>query len=255
MLRSCHAAFLLLFAVDTRNRAVCAAANYFILGRTVYYLPWASPVDPRRATQIFIFLDWLTAIFVTPGLVKAYDDDAEDRRVGRILVLISLVMQALLYAGYIVILAIWHRRVSNMQAQKALPRKYLTALYACAVLIIIRCIYRCVEYSEGNYGELARHEAYFYVLDALPILAMVLLLNIYHPGKFCPRDSAVYVRTDGVTEVVGPGWSDERRWYWAVLDPLGLADYFRANKKAARFWEDDVEECRIIQTRDSEGRM
>lgn len=216
------------------SSAVCAAANYFILGRTLYYIPWASSVNPRRTTQIFIFLDWLIAILVTPGLVKVYDDDAGERRVGTILVELSQVMQGVLYVGYIAILAIWDRRTMKPNAQKRLPRRYVSALYACAMLIIVRCVYRCVEYAEAG---IVRHEAYFYAPDALPILAMVLLLSLQHPGKFFSQDSSMYVQTDGVTELVGPGWSDERRWYWVLLDPLGLADYFRADKNSLKFWD------------------
>lgn len=136
-------------------------------------------------------------------------------------------------------LGIWHwRSAAGARVQRPLKRGYVLALYACGVLVLVRTVYRTIEYFQGAEGYLARHEAYYYVFDALAILAMVGLLNIFHPGKFFPEDSSVYLAVDGVTERKGPGWSDERRWWWAVLDPLGLGEYVRAERGKAKFWEE-----------------
>lgn len=223
----------------TTHSAVAAAANYFILGRTLYYIPWASPIDPRRATQIFIFLDWLIGIFVAVGLTHIYKDSRSDARLGRAFVRASLILQVVLYTFYLAILGIWHRRILKAKVQRPPNPWYLLALHACGVLILIRCIYRTIEYFQGATGYLAVREVYYYIFDALAILGMSLLLNIFHPGKFFPEDGSIYLATDGLTEVKGPGWSDERRWYWATLDPLGLADCFKAGRKKPKFWESE----------------
>lgn len=229
----------------TQSSAVAAAANYFILGRTLYYMPWASPIDPRRATQIFIFLDWLIGIFVAVGLSHVYNDSRSDARLGSAFVKASLILQIVLYTFYLFILGIWHCQA----AKRALNRRYLMTLYACGVLILIRCIYRSAEYFQGAEGYLALHEVYYYVLDALAILSMLVMLNIFHPGKFFPEDSSVYLAENGVTKVEGPGWSDERRWYWAMLDPLGLADCFKTDRTQPRFWERDEIGLDIVERR------
>lgn len=166
-----------------------------------------------------------------------YNDSPYDIRIGSAFVRASLVLQIVLYAFYLAILGTWHRRVQQAKVASPLSRRYLGALYACGVLILLRCVYRTIEYSKGAEGYLALHEAYYYVFDALVILGMMVLLNVYHPGKYFAEDSSVYLALDGVTEVMGPGWSDERRWYWAVIDPLGLAQYVRADKNEPKFWE------------------
>lgn len=171
------------------------------------------------------------------GLSHVYNDGRRDVRLGGGFVRAALVLQMVLYALYLGVLRVWHRRARRAGVQRPLAGGYVQALYACGVLILVRCVYRTVEYFQDAEGYLAVHEAFYYVFDALPIFGMVLLLNVYHPGKYFPEDSSVYLATDGVSEVRGPGWSDERRWYWAVIDPLGVADWIRADKAQPKFWE------------------
>jgi hypothetical protein len=56
------------------------------------------------------------------------------------------------------------------------------------------------------------HEAYFYVSEAVLMLANSVMLNAMHPGRLLPQDSRVYLAPDGLTELKGPGWRDPRRW-------------------------------------------
>jgi hypothetical protein len=55
-------------------------------------------------------------------------------------------------------------------------------------MLQIRCIFRFVEYTQGYDGYLASHEAFFYLLDALPLaLAMLLFIAVW-PPRFLPVD-------------------------------------------------------------------
>lgn len=40
-----------------------------------------------------------------------------------------------------------------------------------------------VEFSQPLDGSINHSEAYFYALEALPILISVVLFNVWHPGK------------------------------------------------------------------------
>lgn len=64
-------------------------------------------------------------------------------------------------------------------------RKLLFVLYAVLALITVRIIYRLIEFAAGldpDKNPLPYHEAYFMVLDALPMLIACMLLNFAHPG-------------------------------------------------------------------------
>lgn len=200
-------------------------------------MPWASPIDPRRATQIFIFLDWLIGIFVAVGLSHIYNNSRSDVRLGEGFSRVSLIMQIALYTLHLAVLGLWHPRVREAEVRRPLDRSCVTTLYACGVLVLIRCVYRAVEYFQGPMGKLALHEAYYYVFDALTIFGMLVLLNVLHPGKFFPEHSSIYLAIDGVSEVAGPGWSDGRKWGWAVVDPVGVIDWVKADKSRPEFWE------------------
>lgn len=60
---------------------------------------------------------------------------------------------------------------------------YLRTLYIAGSLIIIRNLFRVIEYAQGNDGYLITKEAFLYIFDALPMLAVVTWLNWMHPGE------------------------------------------------------------------------
>lgn len=52
-------------------------------------------------------------------------------------------------------------------------------------MISVRIVYRLVEFS-GGMGQdnpLTTHEAYFYVLEAVPMFLALVSFNIIHPGR------------------------------------------------------------------------
>ncbi|KAJ5974491.1 ZIP metal ion transporter [Penicillium waksmanii] len=54
------------------------------------------------------------------------------------------------------------------------------------LLILVRSIYRLVEFTEGTTGYLNTHEWTMYVFDALVIYPCVALYVYWHPGKYLP---------------------------------------------------------------------
>ncbi|CAJ2504720.1 Uu.00g121140.m01.CDS01 [Anthostomella pinea] len=65
-------------------------------------------------------------------------------------------------------------------------RPLLMTLYASLTFITVRIIFRLVEFSSGSTGisnPLMTNEAYFYVLEAMPMLLAVLVFNFVHPGS------------------------------------------------------------------------
>lgn len=56
-------------------------------------------------------------------------------------------------------------------------------LYTSSVLILVRSIFRLVEYAQGNDGYLISHEAFMYVFDSMLMFFAMIALNIWHPSK------------------------------------------------------------------------
>ncbi|KAJ5202987.1 hypothetical protein N7449_005066 [Penicillium cf. viridicatum] len=61
------------------------------------------------------------------------------------------------------------------------------ALYSSCVLILIRSIFRVVEFVQGNDGFIMKHESMLYIFDALLMASTGLTLLFVFPGAFlCP---------------------------------------------------------------------
>jgi hypothetical protein len=62
-------------------------------------------------------------------------------------------------------------------------KRHMHALYIASGLIMIRSVFRVVEYLQGNNGYLLRHEVYLYIFDALLMLIVMCLFNWIHPAQ------------------------------------------------------------------------
>ena len=58
----------------------------------------------------------------------------------------------------------------------------LLGLYIVSVLILVRSIFRLIEYKYGFDGYLMTHEAFMYIFDALLMFIAMVVLNVYHPA-------------------------------------------------------------------------
>jgi hypothetical protein len=56
-------------------------------------------------------------------------------------------------------------------------------LYAVSILILVRSVFRVVEYLQGNAGYLLRHELYLYVFDAVLMALCMVIFLFYHPSR------------------------------------------------------------------------
>lgn len=62
-------------------------------------------------------------------------------------------------------------------------KRHLYALYVASALIMVRSVFRVVEYLQGNDGYLLRHEVFLYIFDALLMFAVLILFNVVHPAQ------------------------------------------------------------------------
>lgn len=62
-------------------------------------------------------------------------------------------------------------------------KRHMFALYIASTLIMIRSIFRVVEYVQGNNGYLLQHEVYLYIFDGLLMFSVMCLFNWVHPAE------------------------------------------------------------------------
>jgi hypothetical protein len=133
-----------------------AASVYMILGRLILRTDSASYSIVRASwvTKTFVTGDILCCLVQSSGagmLVQAKDADGFKR--GENMILAGLVLQILIFAFFVVVASIWHRRLSAVPSAAAaeIPwKKYICFLYAASVFITIRNLCRVIEYAMGK---------------------------------------------------------------------------------------------------------
>ena len=166
--------------------ALYAATIYMILGRLILLTGGERYSLVRRT--------WLTKIFVGGDVISfmmqgagggIMSSGASGMKTGEKIIIGGLFVQ-ILFFGLFFLTAILFQ-IRGKEYLKTLGsnitwKKHLFALYATSILIFVRSIFRVIEYIQGNAGYLLRHEVFLYVFDAVLMFAVMLILNVSHPG-------------------------------------------------------------------------
>ncbi|RFU35431.1 hypothetical protein B7463_g905, partial [Scytalidium lignicola] len=204
--------------------ALFAASIYMILGRIILLTDGESHslVRSRWLTKVFVTGDVLSFLVQSGGGgMLAQAKKASTISLGQNMITAGLVVQVLFFGFFIVVSGVFHYRIALYPTARSasieLPwQKYLFVLYAAGVFIMIRSVFRIVEYVQGNDGYLLEHEAFIYVFDATLMFFTMLLFNILHPSRIIMKGNASIVegstyRTGSTTSVgyVMPAYSNK----------------------------------------------
>ena len=91
------------------------------------------------------------------------------------------------FGFFCVVTLIFHARMNKVPTPEALSptnpwHKHLYTLYAASILIMVRSVFRAVEYIQGNDGYLLRNEVFLYIFDGVLMLAVMVVFNVIHPS-------------------------------------------------------------------------
>jgi hypothetical protein len=172
------------------------------------------------------------------------------QNVGKALLKAALIIQLGIMCLFICLAAYFHRQCYKA---KILPKNLndvLITLYCSCALISARTIYRIVEYfslaaihyipdldPNTDISPVVRYEWYFWVFESVVMLANSVLLNVRHPARYLPRNIKIYLAEDGITEIEGPGYEDQRPFWVTLIDPFDLVGLALGRDKKERFWE------------------
>ncbi|KAI0886774.1 uncharacterized protein GGS22DRAFT_199130 [Annulohypoxylon maeteangense] len=203
-------------------------ANYDILGRIFYYVPYLSPMEPGRVLSTFALLSMV--IEGINGIAASFMANPKSNpTVGSGLMWSALVLQIVIVISFLIMAGYFHRRCAQAGIAGARGiQNNLVTLYISVGLILIRTIYRGVEHSVNA---VVSTEWPFYVFEASLMLINMFMWNIRHPAPFLPADTTTYLSRDGVTEVKGPDPpKDIRPLIFKVLDPWRVTDLCRGRQ-------------------------
>lgn len=119
------------------------------------------------------------------------------RNTGSNVVIGGLVVQLLFFGFFVVVAAVFHVRINKFPTTNSASERQMTrnlgwkqrnwatvliALYVVSILILIRSIFRLIEYKYGFDGYIMTHEAFSYIFDALIMFIAMVVMNLYHPA-------------------------------------------------------------------------
>ncbi|KAK0707248.1 RTA1 like protein-domain-containing protein [Lasiosphaeris hirsuta] len=177
--------------------ALYAASIYMVLGRLIRLLD-ADALSIIRST-------WLTKIFVlgdvlsfltqsAGGGLLANAKTASDQSLGKDVVLAGLGIQVVFFGLFIITTVVFHVRISQNPTARSLAattpwRLLVVALYFSSALVMVRSLFRMVEYGMGNDGVLMRGEVWLFVFDGVLMLAVSGVFLWWYPGGILVGDS------------------------------------------------------------------
>jgi len=228
--------------------------NYHILGRALYYVPHQSPLHPGRVLTTFGFISFI--IEGLNGWGASYSANQSlshsEMEAGHALIKTSLLLQLVVATCFVSLAAMFHRRCVTHGVNNDRLKSTLLTLYISITLIIIRTIFRTVEYfgiasykfddpdfDAMSMSPLMRYEVFFCVFEAALMFCNNVMFNMRHPRRYLPENNRIYLSQDGVTEVEGPGYEDPRPLWRTILDPFDVVGMFRGKKGSTvpKFWE------------------
>lgn len=220
---------------------VYQGADYFIMGRALYYIPYLSPIHPGRVITTFLALDTLIEVLTGNGASYAFNSSngPSQRRVGINIIKATLIMQIALFFCFISLVVIFHVRCLRSKVFVPNIRTIVYLIYTSCTLILIRNIFRTIAFFLPFDSYINLSEPLFYVLEILPMFANTFMLNVFPPARYLPQDQKVYLAKDGKTEIKGPGWVDKRPFWMTLIDPFDIRGLIRGTDKKTRFWDED----------------
>ncbi|KAG9252371.1 RTA1 like protein-domain-containing protein [Emericellopsis atlantica] len=171
--------------------ALFAASVYMSLGRIIRSI--------GAESLSIIPVKWLTKIFVCGDVISfmvqasgaGIQVKADSAQTGENIILAGLFIQIIIFGFFAVTAAIFHVRVHRHRPRASLEHgtkweKLMTMLYIVSVLIMVRSIFRVVEYIMGRDGYPLSHEWTLYVFDAVLMFGVVVLFAWRFPSDLNP---------------------------------------------------------------------
>jgi hypothetical protein len=109
-------------------------------------------------------------------------------KIGQRVVVVGLLVQILFFGCFVLVALLFQIRISKTPTPQSMSdripwRKHLTALYAASILILVRSVFRVVEFIQGNDGYIFGHEWFLYIFDSVLMLGVMTIFNIVHPSE------------------------------------------------------------------------
>ncbi|KAK4161117.1 RTA1 like protein-domain-containing protein [Cladorrhinum sp. PSN259] len=199
--------------------ALYAASIYMILGRLIRSLhaETISIIPVKWMTKVFVVGDVLSFLMQAGGGGIQAAGTLELFNIGEKIIIVGLFIQIFMFGFFLVTTVVFHvrfRRCSGPDTcrQQTFVRwkRHLTVLYVVSAIILVRSIFRVVEYVQGNRGYLISHEIFLYLFDAVLMALVMAIFFVFYvddlePSNAEKRDNSSAIEMLPSRDSDGPG--------------------------------------------------
>ncbi|KAL2817510.1 putative RTA1 domain protein [Aspergillus cavernicola] len=172
-----------------------AATVYMVLGRMIRSLDaeHLSSMRTKRLTLVFVLNDILCFCTQLGGAGVQATGDTNIMSIGKKVVLAGLIFSLVVFGFFIWIAGTFHRRLQRdptlilIQNPDLKWRRYMVALYISCFALMLRNLVRTIQFGSDRLSPLNTKEAYIYVFDAFLMVATMLAVMVYHPGRMIKK--------------------------------------------------------------------
>ncbi|ODQ67683.1 RTA1-domain-containing protein [Nadsonia fulvescens var. elongata DSM 6958] len=165
-----------------------AAFVYTVFGRLSRETPRNfTLIKPKLVAPCFFASDIISFLIQVAGagvLLSASSSSAINT--GNAIIQAGLAINLASFVLFLIFCSYFTYCIRKFVKSKAYPwAQYCTLLlWLSAFAILVRQVYRVIEFADGFYGSIAIHEVYFYVFDAVPIFVAGLVWCVFFPERF-----------------------------------------------------------------------
>ncbi|KAL8900835.1 MAG: hypothetical protein Q9207_005498 [Kuettlingeria erythrocarpa] len=173
--------------------ALFAASIYMTLGRIMRATraEHHSPIRVNWLTKLFVLGDIISFCTQGGGGGQQASGEPDKVKMGENIILGGLFLQIVIFGLFVLVSVIFHKRLRKQPTQVSVVgdlkwQKMMMVLYAVSALILVRNVFRVVEYAGGRDGPLLRVEWPIYVFDALLMAATMVVWGVWYPTLLRP---------------------------------------------------------------------
>jgi len=155
-----------------------------------------SLITVRKTTRLFVIGDFIT--FNIQGNGGGLLANQKLANIGKIIVIVGLIAQIILFLAFVIICVVFHKRFrAHLRLSHALVEvrweSYLNMLYITSAFILVRNIFRVLEFIMDKEGYLMQKEWPTFVFDAVLMFLVMVAFYVWYPGNLVStsRDSTV----------------------------------------------------------------
>jgi hypothetical protein len=146
---------------------------------------------PKAILWGFVTCDVISTGMQVAGaaLIGHAESGRENPTTANDILLAGLAFQSFVFLVYLILLAVV---VGSLRSDRSLGSSlggkwtFLVALEAASLLIFLRILFRLAETSQGVFGNLMIHEAFFGSLEFAPVILALLIMAVFHPARWIP---------------------------------------------------------------------